>query len=325
MLKGIFRIIVVAGAVATAVPAQAGIMIDRVVAVVNDDIVTMSDLQKEVAARAQEILGSLQGKELEAAKKRVSRDILNLLVERHLQLGLAKRRGVGVSDDEVTNAIEDVKKKNDFDDEALAKALEAKGMTLADYRKTLREEIIVNKLVYREVKSRITVTDSEIAEYYKANKSSFSSDPSVTVKHVLVSCPPEASEEIKNEARRIAGEIIAKLKRGDDFSSVIGDYAGSRLPVSGNDLGTVKKGDLIPELDAPAFSLKVGEVSDLVQMADGYHVIKIMDRSESKVKPLDEVKGQVGKLLFNQKSEEQYYKWLKELRTNAFVEIKLGE
>ncbi|MDH4099154.1 MAG: SurA N-terminal domain-containing protein [Nitrospirota bacterium] len=324
MLKGISGILVVLGMVA-AVPAQAGIMIDRVVAVVNDDVVTMSDLQKEVAARAQETLESFQGKELEAAKKRVNRDILNLLVERHLQLDLAKRRGVGVSDDEVASAIEDVKKKNEFDDDALAKALEAKGMTLNDYRKTLREEITVNKLVYREVKSRITVTDSEITEHYKANKESFSSDPTVTVKHVLVSCAPEASAEIKNEAKRIAGEVMAKLRRGDDFASVIGDYAGSRLPVSGNDLGTVKRGDLIQELDTPAFALKVGEVSEPVQMADGYHVIKIIDRSEAKVKPLDEVKAQIGKHLFNQKSEEQYYKWLKELRTNAFVEIKLGE
>lgn len=311
-------------AVAT-IPAHAGVMIDRVVAVVNDDIITMSDLQKEVASRAQETLSGLKGKEREAAEKRLNREVLNLLVERHLQLDLAKKRGISAADDDVKSTVEDIKKRNNFDDAALIKALEAKNMTMDDYRKALKEEIIVNKLVHREVKSRITVTDSEVSEYYKVNKTSFSSNPSATVKHVLVAFAPETPEEIKSEARRIADEIAAKLRRGDDFSSVIGDYAKSQVPVSGSDLGTIKKGDLIPELDGPAFALKPGEVSDPFQLADGYHLIKVMERTDAQLKPLSEVKSEISKILFNQKSEEQYYKWLKELRSNAFVEIKLGE
>lgn len=318
--------LVIAMAVSVFTPeSEAGVMIDRVVAVVNDDVITMSELQKEIAVRAQEIRSSQKGKERETELSRLNKDILNLMVERHLQLDFAKKRGISVSDEEVKAAIEDIKKKNGFDDEALLNALEAKNMTFGEYRKTMREEIIVNKLVYREVKSRLTVTESEIAAYYKENKSAFATPATIEAKHALVSFSDQASDDTKKEAAQISGEIIAKLKRGDDFKSVLDDYAKAVVPVSGSNLGKIKKGSLVAELEAAAFALKAGEVTSSIKMADGYHIIKVYETTDAQIKPLKEVSSEISRILFNSKSEEQYYKWLKELRANSFIEVKLGE
>jgi peptidyl-prolyl cis-trans isomerase SurA len=291
-------------------------MLDRVVASVNNEVITWSELRKAIEFDRQEELKGLDGDERENTIRRYERQVLNDLIDLRLQIQEARRLGLDVSPSEVEGAIEDIKKKYGITREELLNSLKAEGLTEESYRKELSEQILLAKVINLEVRSKIVISDREIEEYYKENKEIYNKER-VRIRQIFLRRSGNGS--IKDIQKKVE-EIIKRLEAGEDFSDLARELSEDRGGKNGGDLGYVEKGTILKEVEDVAFSLKVGEVSKPFWSARGLHIIKVEDRIES---GLDEAKERIRQILFQKAFQKRYEDWIKSLREKAYIEINL--
>lgn len=276
---------------------------DRIVAIVNDDIITSSELRT-------------------ADTKVFPSASLSFLIEKKLQLQAARKKGISVNNEEVEAALNDIKKMNRFSsDEEMTEALLKEGISIEDYKREIKEQLIILKVVNREVKSKISVSDKEVENYYQSNKGFFREQERIRIGYVNVPVKSSDSEDDVNKALRKINNILIDLNNNLSISEVKRRYSDSRDINFVSDLGFVKKGDLLPELENPAFSLKEGEVSDIIQTSAGFYIIKKIEVKKTEFKPLDEVKDKIRESLFQDKGENAYKDWLYNLKTSSYINI----
>jgi len=276
---------------------------DRIIAVVNDDIITSSELKT-------------------ADTKVFQSTSLSFLIEKKLQLQAAKKKGVSVTNAEVDEALDDIKKMNKFtSEEEMKEALLKEGISIEDYKKEITEQLIILKVVNREVKSKISVSDKDIENYYQSHKGYFKIQESVRIGYVNVPVKSSDSEEEVQKALRIITTILGDLNNNVSISELKRRYSDTRDINFVSDLGFVKKGDLMPELENPAFSLKEGEISDVIKTSTGFYIFKKIEVKKTEYKSIDEVKDNLRDAVFQEKSENSYKDWLYNLKTSSYISI----
>lgn len=224
--------------------------------------------------------------------------------------------------------IEQMKKLLDVQVNSILFSQEAKRLKL-DQEPTVKESIeeinnriLMKALVDEKVNKNITVTDKEIEEYYKNNQDEFKIPEKVKVSHILIKVDPEATEKVKEEKKAKAEEILAKAKAGEDFSALAKQYSeDKKTGKRGGVVGFFAKGSKDLEFEKAAFSLKKNEVSNLVLTKKGHHIIKLLDKKESKKKNLEEATSSIRNKLKQKKSREGYEKLLNDLKTKNKVVI----
>jgi len=276
---------------------------DRIVAVVNDEIITLSELRT-------------------ADTKVFPSASLSFLIEKKLQLQAAKKKGISVSNAEVDEAVNDIKKMNRFtSDEEMNAALLKEGISVEDYKREIREQLIIMKLVNREVKSKISVSDKDVENYYESHKSDFRFPERIKIGYVNV---PVKSSDSDDEVQKALGKINnirRDLDNNVSISELMKRYSDSGDIKFVSDLGFIKKGDLIPELENPAFSMNEGEISDVIKTSTGFYVIQKIEIKKIEYRPLGEVKDIVRESVFQEKSESVYKDWLYNLKTSSYINI----
>ncbi|MCK5426297.1 MAG: SurA N-terminal domain-containing protein, partial [Thermodesulfovibrionia bacterium] len=165
--------------------ALGNILLDRVVATVNNDVITWSELRKSIALENEALLSGLSHSEKEQKIKEIEKPFLNNLIDVKLQLQEAVRLGLAASPAETNEAINDIKKKFNLTDESLREYLKADGLTLKEYRSRLREQILLSKVIRYEIMDTILVTDKNIDEFYKANKEKYRQDVKIRIRQIL--------------------------------------------------------------------------------------------------------------------------------------------
>ncbi len=276
---------------------------DRIIAVVNDEVITSGEIQ----ASGSKVFPSTS---------------LSFLIEKKLQLQTARKKGISASDTDIEEALNDIKKMNSFkSDEDMKDALLKEGISLEDYIREIREQIIILKVVNREVKSKISVSDKEIENYYQAHKSDFRLPESIKIGYVHVPVRNPDSEDEFQKALRKINNVREDLNNNLSISDLRKRYSDSRDINFVSDLGFVKRGDLMPELENPAFSLREGETSDVIKTSMGLYVIKKIEIKKMEYKPLDEVKDIIRDLVFQEKSEGAYREWIFNLKTSSYINL----
>lgn len=305
-------------------PASA-MIIDKVVAVVNQEVITLSELQEEVEPVLREITDQYVGAERDRRLREMEERLLKQLIDRRLQYQEAKRQKITVSPAEVTNAIEDLKRKNKIETEqALQEALAREKLTLDHLRRNIEEELSISRLVTKEVRSKVIVGEEEIRAYYeKHREEKYRRSPEARIRHLLVAVPADASAADRARARARAEEALALLRRGEDFAKVAARYSDGPTAATGGELGRMKKSDLAPELAAVAFQLPVGRVSDIIETPAGFNLIQVEERWTDPYRSLAEVREQIRNALVDEKSQSIYKEWLDGLRARASIEVKL--
>ena len=297
--------------------------VDSVAAVVNDDVILTSELEE----RARPALGRLEGapskalRESEAYKIRL--DALNSLVVDRLLKAQVTELHLDVSDAEVTQAIEDVKKQRGLDEKSLKAAIESEGLSFNDYREVVKGHLVKSKLFAIKVRPRVKVTDEDVKSWYMQNVNAASAASGMRLAAIFVAFPKEPKPGEVTAARARAGEAYAKAARGDEFAKLAADYSDDPTGKSGGDLGTVKKGALNPVIDRAAFALKEGQISEPVETEQGVYVLKAVKVYAGEAKPLKDVKDEIFRRLFEEESEKQFKVWLDEIRKDAHIDIKL--
>ena len=301
-----------------------GVILDRVVAVVNDDVITLTEVQEEGLQAIRKIVQETLGEERERRLRSTERQILDELILRKLQLQEAKKEKIEATASEVRTAIDELKKRNGLtSDEELRVAMSRELLTEEQFRKGIAEQVALTKLVARQVRSKVVVSDEEARRYYDQNQEQFRDIPQVKIRHLLVSVSQQPTREEVMRAKSRIEEAQVHVKLGARFSTVAKHYSEGPLASSSGEVWTMKRGELAPELEHMAMTMPIGQVSGIITNPAGFHVIQVEERVAGQVIPFDQVKESARGILFDQKAESKFKEWVQNLKAKASVEMKM--
>lgn len=264
-----------------------GVMLDRVVAVVNDGVVLDSELSDQVAA----VTERLQAQKLELPPENVLRQqVLERLVLQEIQTQRATRAGLKVPDDALNNALTEVAQRNNIPLSQLPEALSQQGIDYASYREEMRKELTLGLLRQRDVLQRISVTPREIEQFLTKQASAPSEENEYNVSHILIAVGQTATPEQIDQAAKRAEEVSHRAQGGEDFAKLAIAYSNSQTALDGGALGWRKGTELPTFLTDVIVKLKPGEVSPPLRTPSGYHIVKLNEvRNEEKKAIVDQV------------------------------------
>ena len=289
-------------------PSVASVIVDRVVAVVNDEVITLSDLQRE-----------------DLKKSNAARDehmLLEDLIERKLQLAAAKRSGIDVTDPELAEALADIMKRNSLDRRQFDAELAKDGLTYDQYRSELREQITLSRVFNKYVRSGLSLDEAELRAYYERNQKVYAQPEEIRVRQIFIKQPDNATAQQAAVARERARMAYERARTGEDFISLVRELSESENAAAGGDLGFMRRDHALPEIEQATRSLKPGEIAGPLQSAAGYHIIRL-EEVRTPVTPFDRVKDEIQSTLYQQKLENTYRTWLQTLRSDSHVENRL--
>lgn len=297
-------------------------VVDRVVAVVNEDIISLSELSNAVQPYAEKIksLGYPPEKEREMLFK-VREDMLNQLINQKLTDQESKRYNISVIDKELDNAIERVKEVNHFTDEDLRSMLAKEDLSIEGYRDKIREHLIRSKLLNFEVKSKIVITSDEIKSYYNSNIEKYRGEKKYHLKNMIKVFGLRVSDDEKQSIMLKMEEIYYKLKEGQLFEDVSKAYAVSEFDIKSLDLGTFKYDQLSPEVQAAIKGLKAGEFTNVFETEVGYQIVYIENIEEKPDRSLEEVTPEIQETLFLEVVEKKFESWIGDLRQKSHIKV----
>lgn len=260
------------------IPAVSAQTLDRIVAVVEDDVILERELNTEAAAIAQK----LQNNNVTVPPEYVLRkQVLERMIVDKLQRQLAARSGIQVSDEMLRNSVADIASRNNMSVDAFKQELARQGMDYKGFEENLRNEIIINQLRGREISSRVKVTDAEVNHYMETQSKAGSSTTQYHLGHILISVPSGASSGAIQKAKQQADQIVAELRSGKDFRETAISYSNDDNALKGGDLGWRSIGQ-IPTLFADLVpGMPRGEVSDPIRSPSGFHIIKMLETEGS--------------------------------------------
>jgi peptidyl-prolyl cis-trans isomerase SurA len=317
MLSG--AVVLIAAASAGSVRAQQSeVVVDRVVAVVNTDIVTLYELNRAFKPFEANIKALRYPSEKERQTLfQVRRDLLNQLIDSQLADQQVKRYQISVSQKEIDATIERVKEARSFTEEQLREGLAAQGLTMEEYRKEIESQILRTKLVNREVKSKIVITQEDIKDYYDRHKEKFAGDKKFYLWNIFV----KASEFEKEAALKEIKAVETRLEQGASFEALVKELNASASPVKGTDLGLYRRDELSPELQTVVENMKANEFSPVLDTNFGYQIIYVQQIQETPVQPLQEMEADIKQTLYNEYVDTRYQEWLEELRARSYIRI----
>lgn len=288
--------------------AMAAHLEDRIVAVVNSDLIMLSDVKRELEPERQRIARQHRGEELAQRLRTAEYMALTKMIERRLQLQEAKARGVDVSDQEVKQAVEQMKRQGEKLDESDPLNV-----------RNVRDQLTLLKVVDREVRSGVMVGESEMKRYYQEHRDRFALPEEYTLSQILIQLrSPDDTADALAKARR----IMSELKRGETFEDLALQYSDGPNASRGGRLGLVRQGELLPAIERAIAPLVPGGISDIIETSEGFHIIRVEEKKPKQFRPYEEVKFEIQGLVFQQKSEDVFQSWLVDLKNKAYIEIK---
>lgn len=288
-------------------------VVDRIVAVVNEDIITLSKLRKATAIYRKNIEAS-QNSEARKGEMifQLEQSMLKQLVEKSLTMQEAKRFGIQVTDKDVDAAIENVKTEKRLDDESLKQGLAVEGMTLEDYREQMKEKITQSMLIGRTVRSKVVITDTDVRTYYDANPDRFAGVQKYRLKNIIA----------ENESA--IREVESKLKqKSTSFSDLAKNYSVGSNAMQGGDLGVFDIANVSEEIRQALSGLGKGQYTEALPAGGAFQIIYVDDIIVEGRKSVDEAKSEIQNILFRERAQEQFKTWLESLKKSAHIELML--
>ena len=297
-------------------------VVDRVVAIVNQEMITLSEVEKWVNPLTEEITAEDRLERREQLRE-VYRNVLEKLIEEKLIDQEVKKSGIKVSSKEIEATLEEVKRRNAATQEDFERALAAEGMTLETYKKQIEKGLQRKKLINWSVKVETKVGEKELRDFYEKNKDRYRPNESYRPSHILFVIPKGATPEEIRGIRKKCQTVLEKIKAGADFGEMALTFSEDSSNKDRGDLGYFKKGELLPAFEKEALRLKIGEVSGIVRTEFGFHIIKLLDRKGLEPLPFEQVKERVQVDYFDSEMERAFKQYLSTLKEKSVIEIKL--
>lgn len=285
--------------------------VDRVVAVVNGEVITLTEYDRFVARTDQTV-----------DRGTVSEKYLKTLIEERLILQEAKRKGHDATEEEVSQNLASFLDKAGIQEKEFEKKIAAENLSMSDYRTLLKQIIISLKCIEKEVNANVIVSSSDLSRYYEKHRNSFMESPEKVLVMAIVmklSSRPSLTEITDLKIRSL--KVYSEIKNGEPFDRQVNKYADESIKSLGGRLGEFERGALIPVLDDKIFSMKEGEVSEPVWTKEGVYILKVVKRTQVVYTPLDKVKEELYAKAYEEKREEAFNVWMKKLWEKSSVNI----
>jgi len=276
---------------------------DKIVAVVNDEIITQKDLNDFVNFMRMQLSVELTGEQLEQKIQSMKADLLDKLIEDRLILQEAKKNKVLVDENRVKAKIDEIKGRYGSETEFQA-ALAQQGLVQADLELRLREQLLMYSIIEAKIKSKIIIRPSEVTEFYQKNIAEFKT-------------PEEREfESITTKDKDLAQKIYDDLKKGGDFLETAKKYS-----LEAKSFNAKQGGELREELEGAIFKLNLGGISEPLKIDDTFYIFKLIKIIPFRQGSLIEAQDKIQEFIFNKKMQEDLLLWLTELKKNAYIKI----
>jgi peptidyl-prolyl cis-trans isomerase SurA len=292
-------------------------VVDRILVKVNDDIITLFDLNRQMAPIRPELVARYKGDQLAQETKKVEKQVLDMLIEDKLLYQKAVELDISTrAEPKVAAYIQKVMKENNYkDEEELTQALLKQGKSLREYREDIQTHISIEEVKGDFVGSRVTVLKSEIEKYYKAHIADYTTPSKVTLSEIIISV-----EGGKQEAENRANDIYDRLQKGESFPDLASQYSKGPTANKGGRIGTYEVNKLADAMAKAIANYKEGEITKPRLMKEGYAIFRIDSLETSTVRPLEEVQDKIREKIFETKAEPEYERFIAQLKEDAYID-----
>lgn len=330
-LSRFFWLLALAPAFNTFLPQapQAAQLVDRVVAVVNDEVITMSEVNDEGKGYFKKINEQAPPAQVEDALSRARQEILGNLIDKKLIAQVAAKQGVSVTDAELQAATEQMLNKNNITLEMLKTQLGQMGMKFETYQDTLRNQILQTKLVNYEIRSKIIITDNMILDYYDENYTKHVSGGGYYLMQMgfiwgktdkKLSAADQHADKAK--AKKRAERVHALAANGQNFRNLAKKFSELPSAVDGGDLGVFQKDEMAPYMQDAVLDLNPGEISEVIETPSGYQFFKLLSSQDGQIvvqASFESVKEEIRTKLYDQQLKGQFDEWVRNIKENAYI------
>lgn len=297
--------------------AQAEV-VDKIAIIVNNEIVTQGEIDRAMLPVYEQYKSIYSGDELFKKLEEARQRIVEQIIEDRLIFSEAKKMNIEV-DEKAVDAKVKATKSHFENEEQFEAALEQQGASLKSLRERYKEQIMIRKLMDQKIGSKIIISPVEIKTYYDNHKDEFVQPEQVKLRNILIRPSEEKSPE---EAAELARAILQRIKEGSDFAGLAAKYSDGPQASEGGLMGYVKKGDLLPEIEAAVFKLNQNETSDIIQTSLGYYIFFVEEKREKCLMELSEVRQEVEEAIFREKVKDRIKDWVANLKKNAYIAFK---
>lgn len=331
---------IVAAALLLAVSLHADNVVDEIIARVGDSIITHADFERGKQT-SQEDLKQRYPNDWQQKWAEREKDVLRDLIDQQLLLAKGKELGI-TADTETTKRLNDIRQQMGLSSmEDLEKAAQQQGVSYEDFKDQIRNSIITEQVIGREVGSRIHITNEEIQAFYNEHQKELESEETVKLAEILVSAqppkPPGSDKEKQAEPKPMpedpakvaqaeakAKAIVAELRKGAKFDDLAKKVSDGPTAAEGGEIGVFKRGELAKELEDKTFTLKTGEFTDAIRTRQGFLVLKVEEHRSAGIPPVKEVEEKIRQAIYVKKLEPALRAYLTKLREESYIDVRAG-
>lgn len=296
-------------------------VLDRVICVVNNDAITLFELDE---AEAYYLYETKEAAPAGEARTALRDRLIQRIIENRLQLQQAEREKITVEDTEIAEQMADIMKKmNVKTDAELEQALRVQSVTVESVKKRLRDQIMVDRVRRRRVNLRVTVTEQEIDRYVEQNREKLETGLTFEARHILFIPDPNRGEDGWEEARRRAADAYDRVLGGADFGELAKELSQDGSGKDGGSLGPLKRGELAADIENAILRLSAGEASAPFRSQVGYHLFRLDSKETLTGDGLVQARNQIRDILLREKLQVRLREWLAEIRQRAIIDMRL--
>ncbi|MBI2342393.1 MAG: peptidylprolyl isomerase [Deltaproteobacteria bacterium] len=293
--------------------------IERIVAIVGSDIITLYELDRAMAPFVTEINNSAN-KELKF--KNVRSEVLGRLVDNLLLKQAIENSKIAASNDEIVKAIQNVLKQNHISIDVLKAELAGKGISYDSYKKDIEQNIQRIKFINQEIGSQIKISDEDMRDYYKKNMSQFGVNQSIHIAQIVLPFEQATTKEQALELKNQANDILKQARSGKSFAQLAKEYSKGPNAENGGDLGLIDPANLLPEISSALEKMKAGQISEPILSPAGYHIVYLIDRAQTTEADFDKLKDKIYDRMYEQRVMEELNQYIAEQKKKTYVEIR---
>ncbi len=299
------------------------VLIDRCVAVVNDEIITLTELEEEAAPTLEKIREHAPPSQLDAAIEKARKDILSEMIDRKLLTQRAEKRGVDVSDGEIDAAIDRILEQNNLPIEEFRSQLASMGTTEGKYRVNLKSQIIRSKLINYEIRSKVVITNEQIETYYRNMDLHKDTSEGYHILQFGISWGSQGRSASREEAEKRAEQLREMIIAGENFNELAKNYSDLPSAEDGGDIGIFRKDELASYMWGAIKDLRPGDVSSAIETPSGFQFFKLISSSQAGViaqAPLENMREEIRSTLYEKELKSKFDEWVRLLRDNSYVQ-----
>lgn len=307
-------------------PPPKGDVIEDIVARVNDDIITSHQLDQAKQSLKDEIKQECSGcndAKIESEYQQQEKNVLSDLIDQSLLVQRAKDEGI-TADADVIKQLDQIRLSNHLDSlEALQRAVEASGMNWDDYKKSLTEHFLTQKLIQQDVGGSVQIDPSDVKKYYEEHKSQFNLPETVVLREIFLSTKGKTPAQVEAVRKQIEN-IRQRILNGDDFGQLAKLYSQSPDASDSGEMGSFQRGQLSPNIEDQVFKLQHNQMTPVIQSADGFEFFQVEQHYQAGIQPLDAVEGKIENALYQERMPKAYHDFLQELRKESYIRVQPG-